>query len=77
MSEHCFAVVSGIDVPSKAKARRRDQIARKVGGQGCGYVRVKMPDGPRAWGYVPNLGEPFDSQRVREIEAAWAEDEAC
>lgn len=78
MSNHFFAVHDGqfgkkLAGGQKA-ARKRDRIARKVGGKGCGYTYY-YAEGERRWyghGYCPNLGEPFDSRTAREIEAAWA-----
>lgn len=70
MSEFHFAVSTARI--SAATSRKRHAIARRVGGKGWGYTSANMPEGPRAWGYGPNLGEPFNSRIAREIRDAWA-----
>lgn len=69
MSIYHFAVTH-TRVPKRTAAVRH-KIAREVGGPDCGYTAAEMPEGPRAWGYCTNKGEPFDSQRARDIKAAW------
>ena len=69
MSSFMFAVTS--KPVAKSTANKRDRIARRIGGSGCGYISTRQPEGPRSWGYVPNLGAPFDRAIAREIEAAW------
>ena len=69
MAEFNFGVTS--TPVTKAVATKRDRIARKVGGRGCGYLSVRLPEGPRSWGFCPNRGEPFDRATAREIIDAW------
>lgn len=69
MSEYFFAV-GHLPVPAKV-ARKRDTIAREVGGKGCGYVAAKLPDGHRSWGFGPNRGHPFDGDLAQRVRDAW------
>ena len=71
MSEYFFAASNLYKPPTATVAQKRDRIARRVGGPGCGYTRAKLPEGIRAWGYCQNRGEPFDRQTAAEIQREW------
>ena len=68
MSGPFMFAASSVSLSARA-AKRRDQIARKIGGKGCGYV---PPAGNnQGYGYAPNAGAPFDREMAKAIEAAW------
>jgi hypothetical protein len=69
MSEFFFAA-SHSPVPATV-AKKRNAIAREVGGKGCGYVAAKLPDGYRSWGFGPNRGDPFDRDLAQRVRDAW------
>ena len=60
---------------SATRERRRDRIARRVGGEGCSYVYAEMPEGWSGWYSAPNLGDPFDRLTALEVLAAVAAEE--
>lgn len=75
MAEYCFSVLGENESlrGGASAAKRRDRIAREVGGNGCGYTYYLDAAKQRymGWGYCPNKGHPFDAATARAIEDAW------
>ena len=66
MSEYMFGVTSKV---TKTEGRRRDKIARKHGGAFVGPLTTPGNAG-KGWFAIPNLGDPFNARRSREILSA-------
>lgn len=66
MSEYMFGVTAKV---TKTEGRRRDKIARKHGGTFVGPLTIPGESG-KGWFAIPNLGDPFNRKREREILSA-------